>query len=585
MRAEPQPVIIRNELVSVIVTQGRYAIQAQAQAAPFAAGALRCQGAVKVTPVEDPVFGNGQAIAVTAADGSGENFKVFARLPFVLHQSTLVNTGTAAVVLNKVPLMDATLELGKPINQLMALGTGGLNSLSKNAGSYAWMAVADSASRAGVVGGWLTHERGSGVIFTKVDDGKLGLEARLEYGYLCLGPGSSIASETFLIGWFADARLGLEAWADAVAKRLAIKLPSPPVVYCTWYDNVHRRAGSAASTAELAAFAAKELKPYGFTCVQIDDGWQLGEKGNGPRKNFTVHDPQGPYPGGMKPTAEAIKAAGLIPGLWLLPFGGNYQDPFFAPHQDWFVKRADGTPFDNKWGGTCLDMTHRGARDFVHGEMKQAMQDWGYRYFKLDGLYGGIGVQPQYVNSGWQEDNLGDAVFHNRTRTNIDAYRDGLRMVREAVGPQSFILGCCAAQNMRSYAGAFGLVDAMRIGPDVGGNWSSWSKKAPTYGARHYHLNGRVWWCDPDPFYVRDALTLEQARCTASWVALSGLMISMSDWLPTAAAGTPRHHSTLYPQPRRHVTARGPVPRSGSPGVAGQRHAARSAAPRCARAL
>ena len=117
--------------------------------------------------------------------------------------------------------------------------------------------------------------------------------------------------------------------------------------------------------------------------MQIDDGWQMGDpKGNGPRKNFSAHDPKGPYPDGMKPTADAIRAAGSQPGLWILPFGGTWNDPFFAPHQDWFVKRADGKPFDTAWGGTCLDMTHPGARDFVKGEIRQAMQDWGYRYLQ-----------------------------------------------------------------------------------------------------------------------------------------------------------------------------------------------------------
>ncbi len=534
-RPLPAAETISTELVSVTVDQGRYAIQARGQKTPFATGVLHCQGVPQAMSISDAAFGQGQALAIAGPDGARETFQVFPRLPFVLHQRMLVNPGAAAIVLNKVPLTDAILELGRPLDRLMALGTGGLYPLAKNVGSYAWMAVADPTSRAGVVGGWLTHGQGSGVIFTKTEGGKLTLEARVEYGCLRLEPGASAASETFLLGWFADARLGLEAWAEAVARHMAIRLP-PPVVYCTWYDNVHRRAGSAASTAELAAFAARELKPYGFTCVQIDDGWQLGEKGNGPRKNFTGHDPKGPYPEGMKPTAEAIKAQGLTPGLWLLPFGANYKDPFFASHEDWFVKKADGTPFDNPWGGTCLDMSYPGAREFVRGEMKQAMQDWGYRYFKLDGLYGGMGVQPRYVNSGWQEDSFGDGVFHDRTKTNIEVYRTGLRMVRETVGPQSFILGCCAAQNMRTYGGSFGLVDAMRIGPDVGGTWDSWSKKVPTYGARNYHLNGRIWWCDPDPFYVRDSLNPDSARCTASWTALSGLMVSISDWLPTLPA-------------------------------------------------
>lgn len=240
-----------NDLVTVTVAQGRYAMQARGQTAPFACGALRHQGAVQVVRVNDAAFGAGQAMAVTAADGAGESFQVFPGLPFVLHQSLLVNTGTTAAVLNKVPLMDAALDLGRSADQLVALGTGGLKPLAQNVGSYAWMAVADPASRSGVVGGWLTHERGNGVVFTEVKGGTLNLEARLEYGRLRIEPGKSVVSETFIIGWFADARLGLEAWADAVAKRMHIKLPPMPVVYCTWYDDVHGGSSDARSLAEL----------------------------------------------------------------------------------------------------------------------------------------------------------------------------------------------------------------------------------------------------------------------------------------------------------------------------------------------
>ena len=524
---------IRNDRISVTVDQGRYAIQVFGEPTPFASGALRYQGAVKVVSVKDAVFGKGRAINVTAANGAGESFQIFFGLPFVLHHSILVNTVTVATVLNKVPLMDAALELGAPADQLVALGTGGLKPLAQTGGSYAWLALANPSTGAGVVGGWLTHERGSGVIFAKLDGGKANLEARLEYGCLRLDPGQAVVSETFMIGWFADARLGLEDWADAVARHMRIKLPPMPIVYCTWYDNVHGRASNAKAIAELSSFAAKALKPYGLACVQIDDGWQMGDpKGNGPRKNFSAYNPNGPYPNGMKLTADALKADGFTAGLWLLPFGGSWNDPFFAPHQDWFVKKADGKPFDTAWGGTALDMTQPGARDFVKGEIKQAVHDWGYRYLKLDGLSTGAGVQPQYVNDSWKEDNLGDAFFHDPTKANIEVFRDGLRLIRKAAGSQTFLLGCCAPQNMRSYAGVFGLVDGMRMGPDNGGNWGAWKKTSPDFGSRNYHFNGRIWWSDPDPIYVRTNIPLGSARCIASWNAISGQMISLSDWLP-----------------------------------------------------
>jgi hypothetical protein len=41
-----------------------------------------------------------------------------------------------------------------------------------------------------------------------------------------------------------------------------------------------------------------------------------------------------------------------------------------------------------------------------------------------------------------------------------------------------------------------------------------------------------VWWNDPDPVYVKNAMPLEHARLIASWVAVSGQLYVFSDWLP-----------------------------------------------------
>ncbi len=528
---------IQNNLLRVTWDQGRFALHAQGQAQPFATGVTvhGGDGIARVSAANDPDFGAGQTLEIAGADGSREVFQLFANIPFVLCHATLVNSGGAALVLNKVTLLKADLDAGSPPAELITLGTGGLSAPDKNPGSYAWLALADPKTNCGIVGGWLTHEHASGVVFSGVKSPHVTLEARAEYGRLRIDPGKSAETETFILGSFADARIGLEAWADAVAKKLAIKLPPQSVVYCTWYDNVHGGSSNARAIAELSAFAARELKPYGFTCVQIDDGWQMGDpKGNGPKKNFSAYNPKGAYPAGMKATADAIAAQGLTAGLWILPFGGSWNDPFFEPHQDWFVKRqGDGKPFDTAWGGTALDMTYPGARDFVSGEIKQAVKQWGYHYLKLDGLSTGCGVKPQYINSGWREDNLGDGVFHDPTATNLDAFRSGLRMIRDSAGAGRFILGCCAPQNMRSYAGVFGLVDAMRMGPDNNGSWDGWFKSSPLYGARNAHLNGRIWWSDPDPIYVRESIPLDSARAIASWNAISGQMISLSDWLPT----------------------------------------------------
>ena len=115
--------------------------------------------------------------------------------------------------------------------------------------------------------------------------------------------------------------------------------------------------------------------------------------------------------------------------------------------------------------------------------------------------------------------------------THIEAYRKGLQIVRQAAGPHVFILGCNVSQNMRSMGPAFGLIDAMRIGPDNGGAaQGEWGQVL--LGARHgsnlYFLNRRVWHNDPDPVYVRPSNPLNAARVMVSWVAVTGSMLSVS---------------------------------------------------------
>ncbi len=490
------------------------------------------KAAAKVVEANHPQFGRGKTIEIRRADGSSGRVTIFPELPFVLVQASIVNTNGEAQTFHRVSLAAMQLNPGAPAAQLTCLGTGGLTSPTNNPGSYAWLAVAEPKNRAGVVGGWLTHEKACGVVFAGTEGDRVTLAARGEYGQLRLPPGGTMETETFAIGYFADARLGLEAWAEAVARMLKIKLPPQPSGYCTWYADRHGGAGDEKSTAELAEFVARELKPFGFDFIQIDDKWQAGASKNGPNKNFTTHNPGGPYPSGMKATAENIRRQGLTPGLWFMPFAGNFDDPWFQGHPEWFVKRRNGKPYDSNWSATCLDMSDAGASNYVRSVVERMAGEWGFTYFKMDGIHTGVGTPNIYVNAAYAEDHWDDAVFADPKRAPMQIYRDGLRMIRRTAGPQVFFLGCCAPQNMRSYAGVFGLVDAMRVGPDNGGNWKGWASVSPVYGTRHYFLNRRIWYCDPDPIYLRASISDEQARAICSWTALSGQLLAASDWLP-----------------------------------------------------
>ena len=445
--AEPPPAI-QNEFLRVNAdgAQGEFSIQSlPSEATVIRGGRLSlADGAAQKRPVIDPVFGAGEMLR-----WRGGQVALFPKLPFALLRGTLKNETNELKLVNHVPFASFNGSLTSAAKDLVTLGTGGLLEADKNPGSYTWLAVAEPYRRHGVVAGWLTQDKASGLLFTKIDGDIVNLVARSDYGKLRLPPDATAETETLAIGYFDDGRLGLEAWADAVARQYHIHLPPQPSGFCTWYAEKHGGAADEKNLAALCEVAAKELKPFGFQFVQIDDKWQQGDsQKNGPNKNFTAFKVPGPYQSGMKETADNIKRLGLTPGIWFMPFAGTYNDPWFAGHPDWFVKRTDSKPYDVAWGGTSLDTTNPAVRDYVRDVVSRIANQWGYTYFKLDGLYTGMAVNPRYVNAGYKDDDFGDAVFYNPEKTNVEIYRGNLKLVRDAAGGPVFLLGCNTAQNM-----------------------------------------------------------------------------------------------------------------------------------------
>ncbi|HSW02561.1 MAG TPA: hypothetical protein VLI39_20530 [Sedimentisphaerales bacterium] len=482
------------------------------------------EGNVGFLSVLHPTWGAGETIQIDYRGGSLDRLMLFPGLPFLVLDGQLAGDSDATVT--RIDPLSIVLDLKTEADELRALGTAGLTGVARqsNLGSYSFLAVTDPQSRAGFVGGWVTHNYGSGLLFSDVKNGKVVVETRLDYGRFLLKAGKVVDSETLIVGYFADARLGLEAYAKAVARHHRIKLPPQPTVYCTWY---HAGASNERELVVGAEFAKKHFMPFGFSVIQIDDGWQAGVKGNGPRRDFTTHRADGPYRSGMAQTAAKISELGLTPGIWFMPFAGTSNDPAFADKQDLFATQ-DGKPFEVHWGGTCLDVTNPRTQEYVQSTTGRIARDWGYKYLKLDGLWTGMAVDILYVNTGFKDDRFGETTLHDPEKTHVEAYRDGLELVRTAVGNEVFLLGCNVAQNMRTLGASFGLLDAMRIGPDNGRKWAD-MRRGPFSGSNLYFLHGRVWYNDPDPVYVTDSVPIEHARALVSWVALTGQLNASSE--------------------------------------------------------
>ncbi len=549
--------LLANEHVEVRVRagEGRFSLYDKASKHMVVEDAALDGGGGTCAPFRTnvPAFGEGEGLEITQSSGERCRITLYSGIRFVFLQRTVAASPEAPV--RYLDLVSARMNFG-PAAGLKALGTAGLKEPGGHSGSYSFLAIADPGTRAGIVSGWVTHDRGSGVLFSGMEEGLATLRARIDYGDLKTGGDS----ELLVLGYFEDARLGLEAYAELAAAYYRVSLAPIPSGYCTWYSSPHGGASDEEHLLELAEFAQNNLKPFGFDFIQIDDMWQgrgriwreldlrdtteefLGKRPDlplqqeriwwwGPDADFTTHDAGGPYPGGMKPVAARLSELGFTPGLWLMPFAWDPMAPPLKNHHDWMVKRPGGSLHYAYWAGWSLDMTHPAAREFLRETVDRISSGWGYKYLKLDALFSGMAAEQLYINDPYREDDLGEAVFHDESITPVEAYRMGLRTVREAAGKDTFILGCNVSQNMRTLGASFGLVDAMRIGPDNGADWGS-MMVGPWHGSNRYFLHGRVWYNDPDPVYVRESMPIEHARVLCSWVALTGQLTVASDWLP-----------------------------------------------------
>jgi len=172
----------------------------------------------------------------------------------------------------------------------------------------------------------------------------------------------------------------------------------------------------------INSFFVKRGKPAVF---QIDDGWEcmVGD--------WRPHEQK--FPHGMAALAADIEAKGYIPGLWIAPFVTLPGAPVVAEHPDWLLRDKTGAPvsagWNPGWGGNffCLDLSLPEVQDYLYALFKTIIDEWGYRYLKLDFLY--AGMLPGGRGEGWKHY---DAAL--RRITSIRSNRAGLPVAFLACG-------------------------------------------------------------------------------------------------------------------------------------------------------
>ncbi len=248
---------------------------------------------------------------------------------------------------------------------------------------------------------------------------------------------------------------------------------------------------------------------------QIDDGYaKVGD--------WTSPDPER-FPNGMDVFPAACARLGLVPGIWLAPFLVEKKSKVAAEHPEWLLRDANGqlVAAGCNWSGAwALDTRNPQVRKHIADFMGTVTRGWGYRFLKLDFLFGACLEPHDGMNRG-------------------QLMADALDLLRSSV-PEGTWFDMCGVPLMS----AFGRTEYCRVGCDVGLDWddapymrllhrervSTKRSLANTIGRAH--LDGVVFRNDPDVFFLREDVKLtdaQRAKLLHADASLGGMFLTSDD--------------------------------------------------------
>ncbi len=322
-----------------------------------------------------------------------------------------------------------------------------------------------------------------------------------------------------------DVNVLLESFAELFGGRVGARTRAPfQAGWCSWYHFFHGITEEALRR-NLDALAAQRAE-LPIQVVQLDDGYQ--------RAIGDWLETNEKFPSGLVPLASAIRDAGFQAGIWTAPFCVTPESRLFRAHPDWLL-RAEGELLRGlhhaQWTKQGWVYVLDASRDAVAGHLLRtsaALVAMGFTYLKLDFLY--------------TEAMTADAADPRLSRA--ARLRRGLEAIRSGAGPEAFLLGCGCPQGP-----AAGVVDGMRIGPDVAPHWSTHeptrvpgveptqpsTRNAVRNVLARAWMHRRLWLNDPDCLMARSSdtgLRREEIRTLAAAIAATGGMVLFSDDVP-----------------------------------------------------
>ena len=265
---------------------------------------------------------------------------------------------------------------------------------------------------------------------------------------------------------------------------------------------------------------------YSSRIFQIDDGW---EKALG---DWQIRKDR--FKDGFTGLTEKIENENYIPGLWIAPFIIDSRSETATAHPDWLLKDENGNlvpaGYNPLWGkdGTfyCLDLSRDEVIDHLDKIIDTAINEWGFRYLKLDFLYAGM-LYGNYFQK------TASYKIYSRAIKTLTA-----RKISNNGKPVAY-LGCGVPFEL-----SFKYLPLSRIGCDTYEKWTNpllrfihwngrneaWLNVKDTLG--HAMWDGIIFKNDPDVVFIREencTLTDEQKYLIAGVGELFGSQFMYSD--------------------------------------------------------
>lgn len=229
--------------------------------------------------------------------------------------------------------------------------------------------------------------------------------------------------------------------------------------------------------------------PFKLAFFQIDDGWQeaIGD--------WYENDK---FRNSLSEIASRINENGITPGIWLAPFVCERNSLLFKRQKSWLIFDRKGRPrpagFNPLWSGYfyALDSLNDNFVEYLLERISN-IRKAGFRMFKFDFLYALMVSNPKHFS-----------------RSRFDAFKQGMSLLREAIGDECELLGCGAPVLTEEW-----LYDYLRVGPDTKDGWEDALTKLMKFQGRvsaknalrntitRSFLNNRAFINDPDVVFFR----------------------------------------------------------------------------------